>query len=87
MIAHEVGHLAPQCHLGGSRIFRELCADRIASQLVPMEDVAAMLAKSIVMFPYSPAQEEFMFRLVMIQKKRRISEEIEPTKDGPSELP
>ncbi len=87
LIAHEVGHLAPQCHLGGSRIFRELCADRIASQLVPMEDVAAMLAKSIVMFPYYPAQEEFMFRLVMIQEKRHINEEIEPTKDGPSELP
>ncbi len=87
LIAHEVGHLAPQCHLGGSRIFRELCADRVASQLVPMEDVAAMLAKSIVMFPYYPAQEEFMFRLVMIQEKRHISEEREPTKDRPSELP
>ena len=87
LIAHEVGHLAPQCRLGGSRIFRELCADRISSQLVPGEDVAAMLAKSILMFPYYPAQEEFMFRLVMIQEKRHISEEIEPTKDGPSELP
>jgi hypothetical protein len=87
LIAHEVGHLAPQCHLGGSRIFRELCADRIASQLVPMEDVAAMLTKSLLMFPYYPAREEFLFRLVMIQEKRHISEEIEPTKDGPSELP
>ncbi len=68
LIAHEVGHLAPQCHLGGSRIFRELCADRIASQLVPMEDVVAMLAKSILLFPYYPAREELMFRLVMIQE-------------------
>ncbi len=68
LIAHEVGHLAPQCHLGGRRIFRELCADRIASLLVPMEDVVAMLAKSILLFPYYPAREELMFRLVMIQE-------------------
>jgi len=87
LIAHEVGHLAPQCHFGGSRIFRELCADRIASQLVPMEDIAVMLAKSILMFPSYPAREEFMFRLVMIQEKRHISEERKRTKDGPSELP
>ena len=87
LIAHEVGHLAPQCQWGGSRIFRELCADRIASQFVPREDVAAMLAKSILMFPYYPAREEFMLRLAMIQEKRRISEEIEPTIARSSELP
>jgi hypothetical protein len=68
LIAHEVGHLAPECQLDGYRIFRELCADRIASQLVPQEDVAAMLAKSILMFPYYPAREEFMFRFAMIQE-------------------
>ncbi len=79
LIAHEVGHLAPQCQLGGIRIFRELCADRISSQLVPGEDVAAMLAKSILMFPYYPAREEFMLRLAMIQEQRRISKEIEAT--------
>jgi len=73
--------------LGGSRIFRELCAGRIASQLVPREDVAAKLAKSILMFPYYPAREEFRFRLAMIQEKRRISEEIEPTIARSSELP
>jgi len=87
LIAHEVGHLAPQCQLGGSRIFRELCADRIASQLVPREDVAAMLAKSILMFPYYPSREEFMFRLAMIQEKRRNSEELEPTTARSSEPP
>ncbi len=87
LIAHEVGHLAPQCPSGGSRIFRELCADRIASQLVPREDVAAMLAKSILRFPYYPAGEEFMFRLAMIQEKRPISEEIEHTTARSSELP
>ncbi len=79
LIAHEVGHLAPRCQWGGSRIFRELCADRISSQLVPGEDVAAMLAKSILMFPYYPAREEFMLRLAMIQEQRRISKEIEAT--------
>ena len=68
LIAHEVGHLATECQLGGSRIFRELCADRIAAQLVPQEDVAAMLDKSALMFPYYPAREEFMFRLTMIRE-------------------
>ena len=46
-----------------------------------------MLAKSILMFPYYPAREEFRFRLAMIQEKRRISEEIEPTIARSSELP
>ncbi len=78
LIGHEVGHLAPQCRLGGSRIFRELCADRVASQLVSREDVEAMLAKSILMFPYYPAREEFMFRLAMIQESRQRDEEMEP---------
>ncbi len=87
LIAHEVGHLAPQCQWGGSRIFRELCADRIASQLVAGEDVAAMLAKSILMFPYYPAREEFMLRLALIQEKGHISEEIELTVARSSELP
>jgi len=87
LIAHEVGHLAPQCRVGGSRIFRELCADRISSQLVPGEDVAAMLAKSILMFPYYPAREEFMFRLAMIQEQRPTSEESEPTTARSSEVP
>jgi hypothetical protein len=86
LIAHEVGHLAPQCRLGGRRIFRELCADRISSQLVPREAVAAMLAKSILMFPYYPAREEFMFRLAMILENRQTSEEIEPVVRS-SELP
>lgn len=86
LIAHEVGHLAPECQLGGHRIFRELCADRIASQLVPQEDVAAMLAKSILMFPYYPAQEEFMFRFAMIQEKRHI-EETGPTISRLAKLP
>ena len=85
LIAHEVGHLAPECQLGGSRIFRELCADGIASQLVPREDVAAMLAKSISMFPYYPAREEFIFRFAMIQE--RNSEELQPTIAQSSELP
>ena len=87
LIAHEVGHLAPQCRLGGSRIFRELCADRISSQLVSGEDVAAMLAKSILMFPYYPARKEFIFRLAMIQEQSRIREEIEATTARSSELP
>ena len=85
-MAHEVGHLAPQCRLGGSRIFRELCADRISSQLVPGEDVAAMLTKSILMFPYYPAREEFMFRLAMIQEQRPIREEIEAPTARSAEL-
>ena len=85
LIAHEVGHLAPECRLGGSRIFRELCADEVASQLVPREDVAAMLAKSISMFPYYPAREEFIFRFAMIQE--RASEELELTIARSSELP
>ena len=46
-----------------------------------------MLAKSILMFPYYPAREEFMFRLAMLQEQRRISEEIEPTTDGSAEPP
>jgi hypothetical protein len=85
LIAHEVGHLAPECRFGGSRIFRELCADRVASALVPKEDVAGMLAKSILMFPYYPAREEFMFRLAMIQEK--IGKERELTIAQSSELP
>ncbi len=87
LIAHEVGHLAPQCRLEGSRIFRELCADGISSQLVSGEDVAAMLAKSILMFPYYPARKEFMFRLAMIQEQRRIREQIEDTTARSLELP
>ena len=86
LIAHEVGHLVSQCQWGGSRIFRELCADRIAFQLVPGEDVVAMLAKSVLMFPDYPAREEFMFRLAMIQEQKRTREEIEPTIARSSEL-
>ncbi len=86
LIAHEVGHLAPECRFGGSRIFRELCADRVASALVPIEDLEGMLSKSILMFPYYPAREEFMFRFAMIQEKRHI-EEIEPTIARLAELP
>jgi hypothetical protein len=65
----------------------ELCADTISSQLVSGEDVAAMLAKSILMFPYYPAREEFVFRLAMIQEQSRIREEIEATAARSSELP
>jgi hypothetical protein len=79
LIAHEVGHLVPQCQLPGRRIYRELCADVISLQLVPVDDVAAMLAKSIVMFPDYPAQQEFVYRLAAIQGNRRVGDEVEPT--------
>lgn len=44
-----------------------------------------MLAKSIIMFPYYPAREEFMLRLAMIEEN--TMEEREPTIAGSSELP
>ncbi len=77
LIAHEVGHLAPECQLLGRRIFREMCADVISLQLVPVDDVAALLARSIVMFPYYPAQKEFIYRYTVIQENRVASGELE----------
>jgi len=77
LIAHEVSHLAPECLLLGRRIYREICADVVSLQLVPVDDVAAMLARSIVMFPYYPAQEEFSYRLAVIQEYWVASGELE----------
>ncbi len=68
LIAHEVGHLAPECQPLGRRIYREICADVISLRLVPAVDVAAMLAKSIVMFPSYRAQKEFNYRFTVIQE-------------------
>ncbi len=73
LIAHEVGHLAPQCQLPGRRLYREICADGVSSKLVPVDEVAAMLAKSIVMFPDYPAQKEFIYRLAAIQENRVVT--------------
>ena len=75
LIAHEVGHLASECQRAGTRISREICADRISLRLVPRDDVAGMLARSIVLFPYTPAQEEFIYRFGVIQENRPASRE------------
>ena len=48
-------------------------------KLVPVEDVSAMLSKSIRMFPYYPARQEFVLRLAMIEETRRLRPEEEPT--------
>ncbi len=79
LIGHEVGHLAQECHGLWERIYRELCADEISLKLVPVEDVSAMLSKSIRMFPYSPARQEFVLRLAMIQEPRPVNKEEEST--------
>ena len=79
LIGHEVGHLAPQCQHLWERIYRELCADAVSLKLVPGEDVSAMLSKSIRMFPYYPAQQEFVLRLAMIQGARPVNREERPT--------
>ena len=79
LIGHEVGHLAPECQRLKRRIYRELCADRVSLKFVPGEDVEAMLSKSIWMFPYYPARQEFIFRLAMIQETRPVNREGEPT--------
>ncbi len=79
LIGHEVGHLAPECQGLRQRIYRELCADRVSLKFVPVEDVAAMLLKSMRMFPYYPARQEFMFRLAMVQETRPVNREREPT--------
>ncbi len=80
LIGHEVAHLVPECQLlWAARIYREICADLVSLKLVPVDDVEAMLYKSIRMFPYYPAQQEFVFRLAAIQGNRRVSDEAEPT--------
>jgi len=77
LIVHEVSHLAPECQLLGRRIYREIYAHVISLQLVPLDDVAAMLAKSIVMFPYYPAQKELIYRFTVIQEFKVASGELE----------
>ncbi len=79
MIGHEVGHLVPECQRLWERIYRELCADEVSLKLVPVEDVSAMLSKSIRMFPYYPARQEFVLRLAMIEETRRLRTEEGPT--------
>ncbi len=77
LIGHEVGHLAPECQHLWVRIYRELCADEVSLRLVPVEDVLAMLSKSIRMFPYYPARQEFMFRRALIQETKPVNRERE----------
>ncbi len=79
LIGHEVSHLAPECQRLWERIYRELCADEVSLKLVPVEDVSAMLSRSIRMFPYYPARQEFVLRLAMIQETRPVNSEREPT--------
>ena len=79
LIGHEVGHLVPECQRLWERIYRELCADEVSLELVPVEDVSAMLSKSIRMFPYYPARQEFVLRLALIEETRRVKREEEPT--------
>jgi hypothetical protein len=79
LIGHEVGHLAPQCQYLWERIYRELCADAVSLKLVPAKDVSAMLSKSIRMFPYYPARQEFVLRFAMIQERRAANSEEEHT--------
>lgn len=87
LIAHEVGHLAPECQKLGRRISQEICADVISLQLVPVDDVVAMLAKSIVLFPYYPSQREFNYRLAVILQYRVASEGLELTTNRYTSLP
>jgi sulfur carrier protein ThiS len=70
LIGHEVAHLAPECQYLWARIYRELCADAVSLKLLPVEDVSAMLFKSLRMFPYYPARQEFRIRLAMIRQAR-----------------
>ena len=79
LIGHEVAHLARQCQHLWDRIYRELCADAVSLKLVPAEDVSAMLSKSIRMFPYYPARQEFGIRLAMIQGAGEVTKEEEHT--------
>ena len=79
LIGHEVGHLAPQCQHLWDRISRELCADAVSLKLVPAQDVSAMLSKSIRMFPYYPARQEFVIRFAMIQGARPVNREVKST--------
>ncbi len=78
LIGHEVSHLAPQCQHRWDRIYRELCADAVSLKLVPAQDVSAMLSKSIRMFPYYPARQEFGIRLAMIQGESPLNREVKP---------
>ncbi len=79
LIGHEIGHLAPECQPWKRRIYQELCADEISLKFVPLEDVVGMLSKSIRMFPSYPSQQEFVFRLAMIQETRPVTREAKPT--------
>jgi len=63
---HEVGHLAPQGHLGGS-----------------MEDVAAMLIKSIRMFPYYPVREEISPREQNYERGLSARQGLSPSRSHP----
>ena len=72
LIGHEVGHLAPECQPWKTRIYQELCADAVSLKFVPLEDVLGMLSKSIRMFPYDFARQEFILRLAVIQGKSSV---------------
>ncbi len=72
LIGHEVGHLAPECQPWKRRIYQELCADAVSLRFVPVEDVLGMLSKSIRMFPYYFARQEFVLRLAVIQGKSSV---------------
>ncbi len=72
LISHEVGHLAPECQPWKRRIYQELCADAVSLKLVPVEDVLGMLSKSIRMFPYYFARQEFVLRLTAIQGESSV---------------
>ena len=79
LIGHEVGHLVPECQRLWERIYRELCADEASLKLVPVAEVSAMLSKSIRMFPYYPARQEFVLRLAVIEETRRVKSGEEST--------
>ncbi len=68
VIAHEVGHLVPECRLLRRRINQEICADLISLQLVPVDDVVALLTKAVAMFRSSSEQRAFTYRLERIQE-------------------
>ncbi len=68
LIAHEVAHLAPECQLFRTRIYQEVCADRVCSKLVPVSDIEALLYKSLRMFSDYKALKEFVYRIAAIQK-------------------
>ena len=54
-------------------------ADEVSLKVVPVEGFSATLSKSIRVFPYYPAQQEFMFRLALIHETKSVNREGEPT--------